>query len=40
MVIRNTYDQLGIEISTWNKINVVAYVDCDKLARKELQKRI
>lgn len=37
MVIRKKYDHFGIEITTWNKTNVVAYVacDCGQLARKE-----
>ena len=26
MVARKTYNQWGIEITTWNKTNVVAYV--------------
>lgn len=40
MVARKTYNQWGIEITTWNKTNVVAYVDCDcgQLARRELGK--
>ena len=29
MVVRKQYDHWGIEITTWNKTNVVAYVDCD-----------
>ncbi|MBO1138245.1 hypothetical protein [Enterococcus faecalis] len=34
------YDHWGIEITTWNKTNVVVYVDCDcgQLARRELGK--
>lgn len=38
MTIRKKYDYWGIEITTWNKTNVIAYVDCDcgQLARKEI----
>ncbi|MBO6462029.1 hypothetical protein [Enterococcus faecalis] len=41
MVVRKKYDHWGIEITTWNKTNVVAYVDCDcgQLARRELEKK-
>ncbi|WP_242384588.1 transcriptional regulator [Enterococcus faecalis] len=28
MVVRKQYDYWGIEITMWNKTNVVAYVDC------------
>ncbi|WP_258149794.1 hypothetical protein [Enterococcus faecalis] len=28
MVVRKKYDYWGIEITTWNKTNVVAYVAC------------
>jgi small-conductance mechanosensitive channel len=42
MVVRKKYDHWGIEITTWNKTNVVAYVVCDcghiSLARRELRK--
>ncbi len=40
MVVRKKYDHWGIEITTWNKTNVVAYVDCacGQLARRELRK--
>ncbi len=34
MVVRKKYDHRGIEITTWNKTNVVAYVDCGQLARR------
>ncbi|ANU72139.1 hypothetical protein [Enterococcus faecalis] len=37
---RKKYDHWGIEISIWNKTNVVTYIDCDcgQLARKEIGK--
>ena len=40
MVVRKKYDYWGIEITTCNKTNVVAYVacDCGQLARRELGK--
>lgn len=40
MVVRKKYDHWGIEITMWNKTNVVVYVDCDcgRLARRELGK--
>ncbi|HBI2077918.1 TPA: hypothetical protein I0H43_RS13610 [Enterococcus faecalis] len=38
MVVRKQYDHWGIEITMWNKTNVVAYVDCGQLARRELGK--
>lgn len=40
MVVRKKYDYLGVEIGAWNKIKVVAYVECDcgQLARRELGK--
>ncbi|EPI33866.1 hypothetical protein [Enterococcus faecalis] len=38
MIVRKQYDHWEIEITTWNKTNVVTYVDCDQLARRELGK--
>ena len=40
MVVRKTYDHWGIEISTWNKSNIVTFIDCDcgQLAKRELGK--
>ncbi|EPI11633.1 hypothetical protein [Enterococcus faecalis] len=40
MVVRKIYDHWGIEISTWNKSNIVNFVDCDcgQLAKRELGK--
>ncbi|BBD26504.1 hypothetical protein D5663_14490 [Enterococcus faecalis] len=40
MVDRKTYDHWGIEISIWNKSNIVTFVDCDcgQLAKRELGK--
>lgn len=28
MVVRKTYDHWGIEINTWNKSNIVTFIDC------------
>ncbi|MDU3951476.1 MAG: hypothetical protein E7H07_11585 [Staphylococcus epidermidis] len=38
MVVRKIYDHWGIEISTWNKSNIVTFIDCDcgQLAKREL----
>jgi hypothetical protein len=40
MVVRKTYDHWGIEISTWNKSNIVTFIDCDcgQLAKRKLGK--
>ncbi|MFQ6835541.1 MAG: hypothetical protein ACLRSZ_12900 [Enterococcus faecalis] len=40
MVVRKTYDHLKLEITAWNKTNIVAYVacDCGQLARREREK--
>lgn len=40
MVVRKIYDHRGIEISTWNKSNIVTFIDCDcgQLAKRELGK--
>lgn len=40
MVVRKTYDHWGIEISTWNKSNIVTFIDCDcgQLAKKRTRK--
>ncbi|ANU71940.1 hypothetical protein [Enterococcus faecalis] len=40
MVVRKTYDHWKIEISTWNKSNIVTFIDCDcgQLAERELGK--
>lgn len=40
MTVWKKYDYWGIEITTWNKTNVIAYVDCDcgQLARRKLGK--
>lgn len=40
MNTRKKYDYWGIEISTWNKSNIVTFInyDCGQLAKRELGK--